>query len=349
MLRNVIHNKLLPVLLLFAVLPVLLLGGYGYFSLSNTLHGHAVVKQENRVTSTGERMDVFLQGVQSDMFYLRDSSAMSLYLSALKQGDSDSQALMLKNLQTSLLSFSDRKKIYHQVRFLDKTGQEVVRVDRPNVDSKLIEGGQLQNKKGRYYFDNTITLPKDSLLVSPLDLNQERGKIELPICPTIRYATPVFAADGDLKGIVILNVLASNLLKLISGQDNDDENLLFIEKSGFYYYHPDENKTWGGKNNLNNGSNFYKDYPELINGVENNINLTSFESDGHFISVQPVMVGNGHQKLGTLVSMSNARSVYAKSNYFALIALGLLALTIVLAVVFAKRLSNTVSKVSNKE
>lgn len=349
MLKNVIHNKLLPVLLLFAVLPVLLLGGYGYFSLSSTLREHNVAQQESRVTLTGERMDVFLQSVHSDLFYLRDSSAMSLYLSALKLGDENSQALMLKNLQTSLLDFSDKKGIYHQIRFIDKAGKELVSIERSTDASKIVEDSKLQNRKGSFYFDDAIGLAKDGLFVSSLDLNQEKGKVELPIRPMIRYATPVFTENNELKGLVILNVSAANLLKLISGQDNTNESMMFIDKGGFYYYHPDENKAWGGKNDLNSGSNFYKDYPELINGIENNISLASFEAGGHFISVQPVMVGNGHQKLGTLVSMSNARSVYAKSNYFALVALGLLALAIVLAVVFAKRLSNTVSSVSSKE
>lgn len=348
MLKEVVRNKLLPAFLLVALLPVLLLGGYGVFSIAGVLREHNLSYQEERVTLTVERINTFLHGISSDLFYLRDSSAMNLYLSALKSGDTSSQALMLKNLQASLLDFSDKKQIYHQIRFIDKSGMEMVKVERPLDNSKIIDSGKLINEKGQYYFDNAVNLPKDSLFVSSLDLNKENGKVELPIRATVRYATPVFTDNNELKGLLVLNVAAANLIKLISNQDAANDTLVFIDKAGYYYYHPNENKLWGGKADLNSGENIYKDHPSLVDKVESNINLTSFEAGDSFTTLQPVMVGTGHQKLGTLVSMVDSGSVYSKAKYFALVMVGLLLLATLMAVLFSNGLANAFSRSFDK-
>ena len=47
------------------------------------------------------------------------------------------------------------------------------------------------------------------VFVSPLDLNIERGEIEVPYKPVIRYATPVFDKENKAKGIVITNVFVN--------------------------------------------------------------------------------------------------------------------------------------------
>ncbi len=337
-----IRNRLLWIFLLVSILPLLLLGSYGFYSRYTDAQAEATASQENRVKQAEEHISSFLQSVADDLFYLRDSSAMGLYLSALVAGDQKSQELMLKNLESSLFDFSDKKKIYHQVRFIDKTGQEVVRVDHPINSSKLIPANQLQNKKGRYYFDEAIALPREGLFISPLDLNREQGKVELPIRPTIRYATPVFDANKELRGIVILNVSATNLLKLLTTQGNQQASrMMFIDQAGFYYYHPDENRAWGSKNDLDSGNNFYQDYPALVDGVEKHIRLSSFTNASNLISLQPVMVGNGHQKLGTLISMTTTGSIFANAWQFALVAVALMVLLIPLAVLLSKWLART--------
>ena len=49
----------------------------------------------------------------------------------------------------------------------------------------------LQNKKDRYYFQDTMTLEKGQIFISKLDLNMENGVLEQPIKPMLRLGTPV--------------------------------------------------------------------------------------------------------------------------------------------------------------
>jgi CheY-like chemotaxis protein len=48
-------------------------------------------------------------------------------------------------------------------------------------------------KGDRPYFKETIKLAENEIYVSPIDLNQENGAVEIPDVPTLRVATPIFA------------------------------------------------------------------------------------------------------------------------------------------------------------
>jgi hypothetical protein len=89
------------------------------------------------------------------------------------------------------------KPAYSQFRLIgiDDGGRELVRVDRsgPNGAVRVIPDAELQRKGDRPYFRETIKLAENEIYVSPIDLNQENGAVEIPDVPTLRVATPIFA------------------------------------------------------------------------------------------------------------------------------------------------------------
>ena len=102
---------------------------------------------------------------------------------------------------------------YDQIRYLDASGQEVVRVDFNAGKPVIVSRAQLQNKSGRYYFSDTIKLDQGNIFVSPPDLNIEHCSLEIPYKPMVRYGTPVFDRAGHKKGIILLNYFGNELLK----------------------------------------------------------------------------------------------------------------------------------------
>jgi len=116
------------------------------------------------------------------------------------------------NLLENLLIFSRNKRVYDQIRYLDKTGQEVVRVNYNNGKPTVVPTEKLQNKAGRYYLKDVIKLEMGEVFISPFDLNIEHGKIEEPIKPMIRFGTPIFDNQGNKKGILLLNYLGAELI-----------------------------------------------------------------------------------------------------------------------------------------
>ena len=120
-----------------------------------------------------------------------------------------------EHLKELWLAYSNSRKVYDQIRYLDADGNEIVRVDYSPDGAFVVPQNQLQNKKERYYFQHTIDLNENQMYISMLDLNMEHGAIELPINPVIRFAQPFFDANGEKQGIIILNYSASDILSQI--------------------------------------------------------------------------------------------------------------------------------------
>ncbi len=122
-----------------------------------------------------------------------------------------------QNYQNSIDTFctivqSDQRIM--QLRYLDETGQERIRVDRAGMDALpvRVEGDRLQDKSHRDYFLESSKNSAGQLYISRLDLNIEHGMIEVPYKPVLRFALPVFE-KGQRRGIVIVNIFMENILQ----------------------------------------------------------------------------------------------------------------------------------------
>lgn len=340
-----IRNKLLLAMLLVTILPLLLVGGYSLYTTTDSLRQSSLSNLNNKVSLVGERVSNFLENISSDLFYLRDSSAINLYLSGLERGgDEESSLLLLDNLAGNLRVFSDKRKIYHQVRFMNTDGLEVVRINYDGSGATIAAKDKLQNKKGRYYFDDAIKLKKGELMISPLDLNREKGKIELPIRPTIRYATPVFNEADELQGIIILNVLAKKFLSIIGRENMPNETLVFVNKEGYYYQHPNESKTWGSKRDMDTGANLFKDKSTVEKRVVTTRRAGHFETDDEIASYKPVLLNNARHQLGTIINFVPKKVVFSPVALFLWVFLGITLFALLIALLLATLLSSSVAR-----
>ena len=85
--------------------------------------------------------------------------------------------------------FSKDNPDYDQLRYIDETGQEVIRV---NAGGVIVPHEQLQNKADRDYFLKANALAANQIYISRVDLNIEHGKVEQPVKPMLRLAMPVY-------------------------------------------------------------------------------------------------------------------------------------------------------------
>ncbi|MEN8718330.1 MAG: ATP-binding protein [Sulfurovum sp.] len=99
-----------------------------------------------------------------------------------------------------------------QLRYLDKEGNEVVRVDKK--DDKVFLIDNLQDKSNRYYFEDSKDVKKGTFWLSKVDLNVEQGQIEVPYKPTLRVSTPVYI-QNFFEGFLIVNINMNNILQLM--------------------------------------------------------------------------------------------------------------------------------------
>ena len=79
-----------------------------------------------------------------------------------------------KEIEAEFLEFSKTSEKYDQIRYIDKSGMELIRVDYFDGNSAIIPEEKLQDKSGRYYFKESIVLPENGIYISPFDLNVEK-------------------------------------------------------------------------------------------------------------------------------------------------------------------------------
>ena len=336
-----IQYKLLFVLLLVTLLPVLLIGGYSLFSSMRVLQENSVATHKSKVALVSERIENYFSGISSDLYYLSDSNALHLYFGVLNSENSHSEQLLLTNLRSSLLKFSEQKKIYQQVRFIDIHGIEVVRIERNKGESKNISDTLLQDKSSSEYFIQTIK-KKNGLYISPIGLNREKGKIEEPYRPVIHFATPVFDKQNTLQGIVVLNVMLNKVFGFIQEQEKDGEVLTLAGSEGDYYYHHDKSKRWGSGRDLGSKINLFSDYPVFKDKIVVAEQLENIEADEGIVTYQSIML-NKKIYLGNLISIASKAVVYEPTRYFLYVFLGVILLTLLLSFSLALFLSQSIT------
>ncbi len=177
-----------------------------------------------------------LNRVRSDALFLAELSQLRQYAT----GDQTNRQL----LESAFSSFVNRKRSYDQIRLLELSGMELARVDFSKNEVRIVPPDQMQDKSNRYYFQESLNLTCGEIFVSEFDLNQERGEIEQPINPVIRFVTPVCDDNSTSRGLLVLNYLGARLLNELAAISIPGDTLL-LRNDGNYLLSPDVNDRWG--------------------------------------------------------------------------------------------------------
>lgn len=223
---------------LLALLPIGGLTGYVLWSLAARLE---VVERSERfaVDLQREAVKTGLQAVTTDLCVLAQQNELGHLL--LENGRQARLAMAAE-----YLALARNTDDYDQIRFLDDSGQEIVRVNNNGGRPTIVPAAALQDKSDRYYFSETLALEPGQLYVSPLDLNVEHGVIEQPYKPMIRVGTPVAGADGRKRGIVLINVLAQTMLDQVKAAGLISVGqAMMLNNEGYWLVTPNPPPGWG--------------------------------------------------------------------------------------------------------
>jgi len=235
---NTVQNLFLR---LFVPLTIILIGGtwfYGQQEIEHELiqlHNH----QTLNVRLGAGALSTSINSLNSDLKFLSRHSAL---LSAIKQSTEDN----LSHLAEDFSIFSKNKQIYDQIRWIDETGMEKVRVDYMQGKTVVIATSQLQNKSQRYYVTDALRLEPGEVFISAFDLNIEHNEIEVPYKPMIRLATPVVDQQGNKRGIIILNYYGAEILESFAMATIDIAgHSMVINRQGYWLKSPNPANEWG--------------------------------------------------------------------------------------------------------
>ncbi len=230
-----------------------------------------------------------LEDITRDLLFLAKHSSIRKVVNQLNREN-------MTQLAGDFASFSRSKTIYDQIRWLDETGMEQVRVDYRQNQPRIVATDYLQNKDSRYYFADTFKLKPGEIFVSPLDLNMERGKVEIPRKPMIRIGMPIADDQGVKRGIVLLNYYAANMLHHFAFiTDDSNQEVAILNSDGYWLKSPDPNDEWGfmfDRDDLRLGSR----HPDTWKEIQNTTGGTLVNESGMWTwgTVHPLV--NGRRK-----------------------------------------------------
>ncbi|OEU68266.1 MAG: hypothetical protein BA863_02225 [Desulfovibrio sp. S3730MH75] len=239
--ERVIKNSLNLFLVLFLLIGAILGGAIAIFYRAelNTYISELKVRERYTIELQSSVIGNEFDSIVSDLLFLANQNELFHYCESGTQDGSENIAEEYKVLART-------KRIYDQIRYLGAGGMELVRVNFNSGKPEIVPHKYLQNKSKRYYFKDAFRLQENEIFVSPLDLNIERGKIEQPLKPMIRFATPVFDEKDEKRGIVLLNYLAENLLERIAriGSESHSTKML-LNSDGYWLLSPNKEEEWG--------------------------------------------------------------------------------------------------------
>jgi len=310
-----IQNQLLLLLLLSTIIPISLVGSYGIYSSTQALAELNITKLENKVADNADEILDFLNGVSDDVLFLSKTPQIQGIIQ--DGGDNNAWVQQLQSIFSGLMAV---KPQYMQLRYLDENGQEIVRVDSDGSKVTVIPEAELQNKADRPYFSETIKLSPEGIYISPVNLNQERGAIEEPYKPVVRYGTPIFNSAGERKGIVIANVFAKEFITPFKeGNLESGEQKLLINQDGYYIAHPNAEKEWGF--DLKKEEKLDQDYPaNIADQILNSEQGLIEQGLNEIITYQRVTLDPDTPNFLVVIDQIQKKAIFASVNSFKLVA-----------------------------
>ncbi|WP_176961518.1 PAS domain S-box protein [Mariprofundus sp. NF] len=211
----------------------LIIGVVAYAIFAVESKGQIALKVEQNQNMIKLQREAIIQDfsmITSDILFLASESE-------LKEAFEEMDADHLQQASMELKNFTQTKQIYDQIRFIDNSGMERIRINFDGTNASIVTRDKLQSKKDRYYFTRSLNLKAGELYISPFDLNVEKGKVESPNKPMIRFVTPVVSSHGKRLGFIVGNYLGQQMLEHFINIHDDNPGLSHLVNSDGYWLH----------------------------------------------------------------------------------------------------------------
>ncbi|MCG8685210.1 MAG: PAS domain S-box protein [Desulfobacterales bacterium] len=298
--KSAISRMAKTFLIIFIPLAILTGGILGFLYENEKTDRVRSVKQKeiNQLNTVEEVLSNYLNAIALDVLVVSKHDELRKYFATNAKEH-------LSSLGNEFLGFSKIKGIYDQVRLLDENGMELLRVNYHNGKPLIVPQEQLQFKGNRYYFNESLQLSENEIFASPFDLNMEHSQIELPIKPVIRFGTPIFDEKGKKRGVLLLNYLGADLLKILDRITTEGQGKsILLNSQGYYLRGLNSVDEWGFMYDDKKDQTFAKHYPDSWQKIRNTISGQIMNEKGLFT----------HLTIEPLSEVQVSNSVFGKSH-----------------------------------
>ena len=233
--RVSLRTKIVVPIVALAVVPVVLVGAFTISHTRDSLRASVAERVEFDTVSKAESISEYFETIRQDVLFLSELKTIRDLAGAA--AESYEQINRLRGeAQRDLLAFTRGKRAYYQVRYLDASGREVVRLNLAAGIPQVVPAEQLQDKSARPYVTDTLELEPGVVFVSEMESNFEHGRMETPLRAVVRCATRVLDNEGHSRGIVIINIFADFISSLAGPFPPSTEAWLVADDGAYLAY-----------------------------------------------------------------------------------------------------------------
>jgi signal transduction histidine kinase len=260
------YKILIKSIFFIAILPAILLAliGLHYHNISfESSLQDLTVKEKYQAYCIASRIDMELNTFNSDISIIHNTLKHHFEREGCDYKN-DNFDVATKDI---FMDFSTAKPEYIQLRLLDSTGMEIIRVNNKDNTPYIVAEDELQNKSNRYYIKESHNLNENQIYVSRFDLNMEHGKVELPHRPVLRFVVPLFNKKAERVLSLVINIDGTKLIKEIESFNSPFSNIMILDYEGYWLSHKDTDNTWGFMYDDKRHIHFIDEYPDVFNEI----------------------------------------------------------------------------------
>lgn len=282
------NEKIAPYL--YYILPLIFIVTVSFFLVGNSAKKQILLREETRQHQELDSMKHAVIDVLSTIeAYIIHTSVLPGLHEFLISGDEKNRE-SLENYFYNLIdvNLQTNSPQFQQLRLLSSSGVELIRVDQiPGNKAVKISKEKLQDKSDRYYYINATTLEQNEIYISPLDLNIENGKIEIPFKPMIRFVYPIISDNGSKLGYFVANYQAVQIFTILDNLNiHESDSIILLNQNGEYLHSPHSDKNFSFMFEDSTELSFAEEYPEQWKAIDSDISTTTFFDQGKFFSTR---------------------------------------------------------------
>ncbi|MEE3323584.1 MAG: hypothetical protein VX196_06570 [Pseudomonadota bacterium] len=176
--------------------------------------------------------------IRNDAYIAANATAVIELAKIIKEANATQQDVKLwtERLEDNFISIMKKKRYYTQMRFIGfhDNGREIVRVNQNDRGFERVKNDDLQYKGKEFYFAEADSLAFGEDYFSKITYNKDYGEVEPEKTPTLRSIVPVFDAQGNKFGFVVINVDYRRLLIAQYRDIKPEKNTYIINEYGDY-------------------------------------------------------------------------------------------------------------------
>jgi PAS domain S-box-containing protein len=263
-----LSTRMALAMMALVALTALAVGLLSYSNMRATVLPRATQRAELHVHVLAATLAASVRGAREDIVGFQKAAAIAGIVRARLAGgidpqDTTTEETWLSRIASRFAAELAAKASYDQFRIIEADGREIVRVDRsgPNGAIRILPAAELQQKFGRPYFIAAMQTPPDQVSVSPIELNQEHGAIQVPYVPALRVAGRIDTPDNKPFGIVIINVDMRPAFRELAASASSGSQIYVVDARGNYLVHPGHTQEFAV--DLGSSRHWQNDFPTM--------------------------------------------------------------------------------------